>query len=117
MPSVMYNIMFADIKEKAKPGYLEKAHAEMLALLAHAQMKAGMRAESDDSLQKAHGSALRFDSMPDYGARTMRFADDAEQSAFFDVFGATAMESIATLIGLLDDRQLAQRWGEVTENE
>ena len=109
--------LFADIKEKAKPDYLEKAHAEMLVLLAHAQMKAGMRAESDDSLQKAHGLALHFDSMPDYSVRTMRFPDDAGQSAFFDIFGATAMESIATLIGLLDDRQLAKRWSEVTEDE
>jgi len=109
--------LFAGIKEEAKPDYLEKAHAEMLVLLAHAQMKAGMRAESDDSLQRAYSLALHFDSMPDYSVRTMRFADDAGQSAFFDIFGATAMESIATLIGLLDDRQLAKRWSEVTEDE
>ena len=109
--------LFAGIKEEAKLYYLEKAHAEMLVLLAHAQMKAGMRAESDDSLQRAYSLALHFDSMPDYSVRTMRFADDAGQSAFFDIFGATAMESIATLIGLLDDRQLAKRWSEVTEDE
>ena len=109
--------LLAGIKEEARPDYLEKAHAEMLVLLAYAQARAGMRAESDDSLQKAHDRALHFDSMPDYSVRTMRFADDTEQTAFFDVFGTTAMESIATLIGLLDDRQLAMRWSEATENE
>jgi transcriptional regulator with XRE-family HTH domain len=109
--------LLAGIKEGARPDYLEKAHAEMLVLLAYAQARAGMRAESDDSLQKAHDMALHFDSMPDYSVRTMRFADDTEQTAFFDVFGTTAMESIATLVGLLDDRQLAVRWSEATENE
>ena len=89
----------------------------MLFRSAYAQAKAGMRAESGDSLQRAYSLALHFDSMPDYSVRTMRFADDAGQSAFFDIFGATAMESIATLIGLLDDRQLAKRWSEVTEDE
>ena len=109
--------LLAGIKEEARPDYLEKAHAEMLVLLAYAQAKAGMRAESGSSLEKAHSMALRFDSMPDYSVRTMRFADDTEQSAFFDIFGATAMESIATLIGLLNDRWLAARWSEVTEDE
>ena len=109
--------LVAGLKTESKPDILEKMHAEMLVLLAYAQAKNGMQEESNKSLDKARTMAIRFDSMPDYSLKTMRFADHLDQTALFDVFGATASESIANLISLLDDQRIANQWAETAANE
>jgi len=109
--------LLAGIKTEAEQDALEKAHAELLVLLAYAQAKSGMQAASAASLQKARIMALHFDSMPDYSLKTMRFAEHLEQSVVLDVFGATASGSIAELVRLLNDRRLADQWREMSENE
>ena len=96
---------------------LEKMHAEMLVLLAYVQAKTGMQEESATCLKKARAMALRFDAMPDYSLKAVRFADHLDQTAAFDVFGATASGSIDNLIGLLKDRKLADQWAETVANE
>ena len=108
--------LLTGLKTESRVNILEKTHAEMLVLLAYAQAKAGMRAESAESLNRAAAMALRFDSMPDYSLKAMRFADHMDQSAVFDIFGATASESIAGLIRLLNDPGFADRWAEISEN-
>lgn len=105
------------LKTESKLDILEKTHAEMLVLLAYAQAKNGMPEESGKSLKKARAMALRFDAMPDYSLRAMRFADHMEQTLSFDVFGASASGSIEKLIGLLKDRKLAAQWAEAAANE
>ena len=60
--------------------------------------------------------ALRFDSMPDYSLKAMRFAEHMDQTAAFDIFGATASGSIANLISLLNDQRLSDRWAELAAN-
>ena len=104
--------LLAGLKAESKPDILEKIHAEMLVLLAYAQAKAGMQAEAEASIKAAKTMALRFDSMPDYSLKAMRFAEDTDQTAVFDIFGATASGSIDSLIALLDDQSLADRWAE-----
>ena len=105
------------LKEEAKPGFFEKVLAEMLVLLAYIQLKVGMGTESGASLAKARTLAASFDSMPDYGLKTMRFADQTEQSLVLDIFGATATGGIASLIDMLSDQKLSEQWKELTENE
>ena len=85
-------------------------------MLSYVQGKAGMQAESAKSLKKARAMALRFDSMPDYSLRAMRFAENMDQTAVFDIFGATASGSIDNLIGLLKDRGFADQWAETAAN-
>jgi hypothetical protein len=109
--------LLTGVKTNSKMDILEKTLAEMLVLLAYVQAKKGMQAESADSLNKARIMAQRFDSMPDYSLKAMRFAEHGDQQAVFDVFGATAAESITYLINLLNDRQLADQWAEATANE
>ncbi len=109
--------LLSGLKTDSKINILEKTHAEMLILLAYVQEKAGMKAESAESLDKARTMALRFDSMPDYSLKAMRFADHMDQSAAFDIFGATASESIAGLIRLLDDPGFSDQWEKISENE
>ncbi|MBQ3373064.1 MAG: helix-turn-helix transcriptional regulator [Oscillospiraceae bacterium] len=109
--------LLAGLKTENKPGFLEKTLAEMLVLLAYVQAKTGMQAESSDSLKKARTMAFHFDSMPDYSLKALRFAEQMDQSAAFDIFGATASESIANLISLLKDPTFADQWKEATGNE
>ena len=115
---VSLGIEFLDgVKTKDQIGALDKAHAEMLVLLAYAQLKSGMRKEAEESLKKAWFFAKRFDSAPDYSLRTMRFVNQTDPAAVFDVFGAEASGSIMELIRLLDDRDLAGQWKEISSYE
>ena len=109
--------LLAGLKTESKLDVLEKTHAEMLVLLAYVQAKAGMREESTEALKKARTMALRFDSMPDYSLKAMRFAEHMDHTAVFDIFGATASGSIDNLIGLLNDQRLADRWAETAAQE
>ena len=105
------------LKAENKPGFLEKTLAEMLVLLAYVQTKVGRQAESSDSLKKALALALRFDAMPDYSLKAMRFTEGMDQSICYDILGATASESITNLISLLKDQSFANQWAEAAGNE
>lgn len=109
--------LLTGLKAENKLDFLEKTLAEMLILLAYVQAKIGMQEESSDSLKKALTMALRFDAMPDYSLKAMRFAEHMDQSIAFDILGATASESISNLIGLLKDQSFADQWEEATRNE
>ena len=100
------------LKRGDTPDVLAKTHAEMLVMLAYVQKEAGMPAESRDALKKARDLSRRFDSRPDYSLTNMRFADHTEQSVAFDILGASASDSIAELIRLLGDAELAKAWEE-----
>ena len=108
--------LLSGLKTESKPDVLEKTHAELLVLLAYVQARTGMREASAETLKEARAMALRFDAMPDYSLKAMRFADHMEHTAAFDILGASAAGSITSLIGLLDDRQLADAW-EATADE
>lgn len=109
--------LLTGLKAENKPDFLEKTLAEMLVLLAYVQAKIGMREESSDSIKKALSMALRFDSMPDYSLKAMRFAEHMDQSTVFDILGATASESIANLTSLLNDQSFADQWRVAAGNE
>lgn len=105
--------LLTGLKAADTPNSLDKTYAEMLALLGCVQAKAGMHSASLESLREAGRIALRFDSTPDYSLKAMRFADAADQTVVFDVFGRTAVESIAGLIGYMDDPELDRQWKEI----
>ena len=109
--------LLTGLKAENKPDFLEKTLAEMLVLLAYVQAKIGMREESSDSIKKALSMALRFDALPDYSLKAMRFAEHMDQSTVFDILGATASESIANLTSLLNDQSFADQWREAAGNE
>ncbi|MBE6884522.1 MAG: helix-turn-helix transcriptional regulator [Ruminococcaceae bacterium] len=109
--------LLTGLKAENKPDFLEKKLAEMHVLLAYVQAKIGMQEESSDSMKKALAMALRFDAMPDYSLKAMRFAENMDQSAVFDILGATASESITNLVSLLKDQRFAGQWEEAARNE
>ena len=105
--------LLTGLKTEHNPDFLEKTLAEMLVLTAYVQTKIGMQEEASESLKKAHTMATRFDTLPDYSLKAIRFAEHMEQSTVFDILGATASESISNLISLLKDQIFADQWAEV----
>ena len=103
------------LKSRAGSDVLDKVHAELLALLAYIQKKAGMPKEAAVSIQSAADLSSRFDSKPDYGLDTMRFIEQGESSAVFDVFGTAASGSVESLLELLGDEGLSKQWKEMND--
>ncbi len=105
------------LRAETKPDSLDKTYAEMLVLLSGMQAKAGLKDASRESLRKAGALARRFDTMPDYSLRSMRFGDSMDQTATFDLFGATVSEGVDRLLALLEDPELTQQWKEIMSHE
>ena len=99
-----------------KTGVLIRVHAQLYALLSYAQAKTGKREASEQSLLEAFNIASGFDSTPDYTLSGMRFVDKSEHMMSYDLFGSGAPGSIGTIIGLLDDKDMAERWKRITGN-
>ena len=99
-----------------KTGALIRVHAQLYALLSYAQSKTGKKEASEQSLREAFKIARSFDSTPDYSLSGMRFAEHSDNTMTFDLFGSGTTDSIGTIIGLLDDKDMAERWKEITEN-
>ena len=105
------------LKTETGPGYLDKVHAEMLTLLACTEAEAGMEDASSEALEQAVALARRYDDASDFAFGPIRFAEHTEHTIEFDVLGATAEESVETLLGLLDAPYLSEKWKELRENE
>ena len=104
------------LKTDRKTGALIKTHAQMLVVLSYVQAKTGKKEASEHSLLEAFDMASGFDSSPDYSLSGMRFADNAEKTFIVDFFGTSATGGIGEIIGLLEDKDMAERWKEMTEN-
>lgn len=100
------------LKKETATDFLDKAHALLLAALAHAQLKAGDREEAHASLAEAAALARRFDAAPDYSMSSMRYMTEPERTHAYDTLGATASESIGKLLENLGSKELARLWKE-----
>ncbi len=109
--------MLTRLRKEVKPDIAEKILAEMQLLLSHAQYKMGRREEALKSFEKTKTLVHSFDSMPEYSLKTVRFTEQTDQTFVYDVMGKTAADSIATVLGLLDDPAFSERWKEFIENE
>ena len=109
--------LLSELKRDGATGFLDKAQAEMLLMLAYAQQKTGRESEKRETLRQAARLAAHFDSCPDYTLKTVRFLENAEHSAAFDALGATARGSVENLLGLLNDGALSNAWKEAYANE
>ena len=105
------------LKADTQPGFLDKTQAELLAMLAYARLKAGLKEESHEALRKARDIAARFDSTPNYSLRKLRFAENTDQAISFDIFGSSAYESVVNLLELMEEPLLSAQWKEITEHE
>ena len=109
--------LLTGIRSEDQSGALDKTMAEMMVLLACAEIKNGLKDDAHHSLEKARDYARRFDADPDYSLKAMRFADRMEKEMVYDILGASARESVERLISLLDEPGLASLWQEVSSHE
>ena len=105
------------LKKETGTDFLDKAQALLLAALAHAQLKAGNTAEARSSLAEAAALARRFDAAPDYSISSMRYMTEPEEKLAYDTLGATASESVGTLLENLGSEELRSLWEEAENHE
>ena len=104
------------LKKTEAPDFLDKAFSFLRILLAHALLKCGDPEAARRELEEAAGLVRRFDAAPDYGVNNFRFASVEADSSVHDGLGATARESVETLIRYLHNEELASLWKERTEH-
>ncbi|MBQ3276491.1 MAG: hypothetical protein IJH47_05480 [Oscillospiraceae bacterium] len=66
-------------------------------------------------MEKAVGLAARFDAAPNYGVSAFRFGALPEEINAIDGLGATAADSLESILRLLDDPELTALWREVRD--
>ena len=111
------NDLIIRMKTKNQVDFIEKVRAEMLLLLAYARRKNGQEEACEKALLEAARLAARFDFSPAYNLKSLRFAEQPGYAIVFDVLGATAAESIGSLLILLDDPDFTEKWKEMSSIE
>ena len=109
--------LIARMKADSQTDYSEKTHAEALFLLGYARWKNGLEEASRETLREAARLTARFDTAPDYSLKSLRFMEQSEYATLFDNLGATAAESIESLLSRLDDPAFAEKWKEILSLE
>ena len=90
-----------------------KLDALLHLLLAHVQLRQGEAEEARTSVMKAAGLVKRFDAAPNYAVDFTPFTGELEGAFVHDSLGATARESLETVLGLLKNAELSALWKEV----
>ena len=104
------------LKKTDDPDFLDKTFALFRVLMAHAQQKCGDPEEARRELEEAAALVRRFDAAPDYSVRNTRFASAEAGANAHDGLGATARESVETLIRYLKNEALTALWKECREH-
>ena len=105
------------LKKETGTDFLDKAHALLLAALAHTQLMAGNAAQARASLEEAATLARRFDAAPDYSISSLRYLSEPEKTFTYDTLGATASESVGKLLENLGSEELRSMWKETENHE
>ena len=103
--------MLSGIRNKDQVGYPDKTAAVLTTLLAYAQLHIGNREKARELLRKAAALAEAFDAAPYYGLSAFRYISN--EGSVHDGTGGTAGESIAFILGKLQDPELASLLEEI----
>ena len=101
------------LKKENAPDFMDKLSMMLFVLLSHTQQKTGRTEDARLSMEKAAALAARFDAAPDYSVSTLRFAAIPETMSAGDSLGATAADSLESILRLLDNPALTALWGEI----
>ncbi len=104
-------------KEGEKADFADKIMANIHTVMAHIHTLEGRPAEATECLRGVLAAVRRFDATPYYGFRTLRYPVHRTDIIINDVLGASAADSIETLLDLLGNRELSRRWKELTADE
>ena len=104
-------------KEGEKADFADKIMASMYAVMAHIHTLEGNPAEATACLRSVLAAVRKFDATPDYGIRTLRYPVHRTDVIVNDGLGATAADSIETILALLGNQELSRSWKELVDDE
>ena len=104
-------------KEGEKADFADKIMASMYTVMAYIYTLEGQSEEAMKYLRAVLAVVRKFDAMPDYGIRTLRYPAHHKDVIINDALGATATDSIETIIDLLGNQELSRNWKELATDE
>lgn len=104
-------------KEGEKADIADKIMASMYTVMAHIHALEGKPAEAAECLRGVLAAVRKFDAAPYYGFRTLRDPVHRNDVILNDVLGATAEDSIETILDLLGNQELSRIWKELVHHE
>ena len=109
--------MLEGLKQPEMTGYLDQTGSYLHLELAYVHLKKGEPGQARQAVNRALELADRFDSSPNYDARSVRFVERTEQFSLHSITGRTARDGLAYLVSLTADEQLTALWEEITGND
>ena len=105
------------LKQREITGHVDQSCGYLCVLLAFVYLKKGKVPEAAVAARRALELAKRFDTSPNYDARSYRFIDGSENASMHYIMGRTASESMAFFVRLIADGQLTALWERTVEDE
>ena len=103
-------------KEGEKADFADKIMASLYTMMAHIHTLEGQPEAAAKCLRSVLAAVRKFDALPDYGIRTLRYPVRRTDVILNDVLGATAADSIGTILDLLGNPELSKSWKELTDH-
>ena len=107
----------APLKEGEKADFADKIMASLYTVMAHIHTLEGKPEEATECLRGVLTAVRHFDAAPDYGIQTIRYPVYHNDVILNDGLGATASDSIETILGLLGNQELSRIWKELANDE
>lgn len=104
-------------KEGEKADFADKIMACMYTVMAYIHTLEGQPEEAEGFMRAVLAAVRKFDATPDYGIRTLRYPMRRTDVILNDALGATAAESIETVLALLGNQELSGIWKELAADE
>ena len=98
------------VTEKDTVDFVQKIMASLYTVMAHVHTLEGKPADATKCLQDVLAIVRRFDAAPNYGIQAPLSSVFSNGAILSDGFGATAADSVDTIIRLLENRELAGIW-------
>lgn len=105
------------LKEGEKADFADKIMASLYTVMAHIHTLEGNPAEATECLRGVLASVRKFDAAPDYGIQTLRYPVHRNDVILNDGLGATATDSVESILKLLENRELSRIWKELADDE
>ena len=105
------------LKEGEKTDFADKIMASLYTVMAHIYILDGKTEDATQCLREVLATVRQFDASPDYGIQTLRYPVFHNDVILNDGLGATAAESISTILKLLENKKLSRMWKEMTRVE
>ncbi len=104
-------------KEGEKADSADKIMANLNTVMAHIHTLEGKPAEAAECLRAVLATVRKFDMAPDYGIGTLRYPVHRTDVILNDGLGATAADSVRTILELLGNQELSAIWKELENDE